>query len=132
PLRVPFAARNQIIDRGGARLIDSRLNTATTRSNLLVTDATCSFLKLIGASTGENRVRMCIDKTGQNNSTASIDNLDVRIARRLYFAPVADSIDAASTDEYRTVVNDGEFAQFGASSRSGWSSQCDQLLAICD
>src|SRR4051794_36812857 len=69
--------RRESLSRSRARFANRRSNPAARRGDLLVAHAARALLKFIDPISGEDRMRMRIDKPRQNNATAGINHLRV-------------------------------------------------------
>ena len=85
-----------------------------------------SPLEIVETITGKDQMRVCIDKSGQNNAPNGIDNLRVACLF-LDLVAEANDIDLAIADQHSAVANDRQVGHLRADTRSARPSQGNQL-----
>ena len=75
------------------------------------------MFEFVRAVTGKNRMRVGIDKAGQHDPAASIDDFAFRINESFYFAAAADGFDPIAAHEHRAVFNDRKLTQIAPRAR---------------
>ena len=122
----------QVVVRGLAGEADGGADAAAGSRDLGIRGAFHAPFELGGAVAREDRMGVGVDKTGEYDAAAGVDDFGVGGQRALDLRARTCRDDAPVADAQGAVGNDGEIAHGGARARTGRSCERHELAAIDD
>jgi len=105
PARALFLKRKQVIFGRGPCRPHRCFDSPATLCNLLVSLAACARLKILESISGKNEMGMRVDKSRQNDATASINDFGVALTKLFDLRSFSDVRDFAVSRKQTAVMN---------------------------
>ena len=119
---------DDLFERRGARIPHRVHNAAARFQQFQIRRAAQTHFKFIRAVTRENDVRVRVHKTGQNNSSARVEQFCFVRRQRADFVTRADGDNFLAADRQRAVFDNAQFAlrftAFRRVARDGYELRC--------
>ena len=110
-------------------------DATASRGDLLIRSAGNTLFKVYEAGCGKDRMSVCINEAGENNSFAAINLLQLALIFlepwvTQDFALLACDDDFASAAKYSGILDESDFSQCSAAARSRVSAQGQELANV--